>query len=137
MAATVRIDEKLDDWAAGNRERMEAAGSTDVRSFMAFVDGSRYSVLVSRDPIASLPSDPSEVCDYRWHVSVAGESNVPRWSHLVAIGHEVRPGVCFCVGVPPRSHWMSVHPHCLHLWELRDENLTDQWMAERTGAVPS
>lgn len=109
------------------------AGSTDIRVCWARVDTRRYSLLVSRDPIEGDRSIP----DFRWHISMAGESGVPHWRDLVAVAHELRPGVCFVIGVPPRSHWMSVHPHCLHLWEVHDPNLVAQWMAERTGSVPS
>jgi hypothetical protein len=115
-------------------EGLELAGSTNLLCAWARVDTRRYSLLVSRDPIQG--GDRS-VPDYRWHISMAGEDDVPRWRDLVAVAHEVRPGVCFVVGIPPKSHWMSVHPHCLHLWEVSDDNLTDQWMSERMGVEPS
>lgn len=107
--------------------------STDVQSLWAVVGGRRYSVLVSRDPIEQRGALP----DPRWHISVAGQSDVPRWRDLVVIGHEVRPGVVFVVGVPPQSWWMSIHPHCLHLWEVKDANLCEQWLSERMGVDPS
>lgn len=110
-------------------------GSAEIEHYLAFCDTRRYSVLASHDPIDGELVDG--LGDWRWHISVAGERDVPRWKDLVAIGHELRPEVCFVVGVPPRSWWMSLHPHCLHLWELKDENLTDLWHSERRGSVPS
>lgn len=90
-----------------------------------------YRVLVGREPVNGLASD------LRWHVSVSHPDKVPPWDVMVELAHEVRPGVCFVIGVPPRSHWMNIHPNCLHLWETRDTNLQDQWMSERAGTPPS
>jgi hypothetical protein len=106
-------------------------GSTDVLTLDAQVDTRRYSVIVSRDPLNG------DITDLRWHVSIAGERDVPRWADLAAIAHEVRPGVPFAIGIPPRSWWMNVHEHCLHLWEVKDENLLAQWQAERMGHIPT
>jgi hypothetical protein len=88
---------------------------------------------MSRDPI----NEARDVPDPRWHLSIAGEHAVPDWETLVSIAHQLRPGVCFVVGVPPRSWWINVHPHCLHLWETRDPNLEAQWRSERRGHTPS
>jgi hypothetical protein len=116
---------------------LQEGGSTDVQYYLAEVGTSwrlrRYSVLRTRDPI-HLPNDTP---DLRWHISIAGEQDVPPWNHLVAIGHKVRPGVVFVVGVPPKSWWMSVHPHCLHLYETKDANLIAQWKAESQGHTPT
>jgi hypothetical protein len=90
-----------------------------------------YSVLLTRDPLGPEGIDP------RWHLSVAGQTHLPPWDVVVAIAHDVRPGVPFVIGVPPRSWWINVHPHCLHLWECRDLNLIDCWRDERMGMVPS
>jgi hypothetical protein len=68
--------------------------------------------------------------DFRWHVSVAGESYLPKWADFVAIVQEVRPGVMFCVPMPPRQFWLNVNPYTLHVWELHDDALTSQWRDE-------
>lgn len=104
---------------------------TDLAWYDARLDSRRYSVLVSRDNIGG------EEPDWRWHVSVAGQSDVPKWRDLVALTHKLRPGVVFVVGVPPRSWWINVHPHTLHLYETCDANLEAQWRAERSAMVPS
>jgi hypothetical protein len=90
--------------------------------------------LVSRDLVAK--------GDARWHVSVrygepGANGRVPTWDELVDAGHALRPGVAFVVGVPPRSWWINVHPHVLHLWETRDPHLTSMWRDERRGDRPS
>ena len=85
--------------------------------------------IVSRDEIA--PGD------HRWHVSVQHRDRVPSWEEMAASAHELRPGVAFALGVPPKSWWVNVHPNVLHLWELRDEALIAQWRFERQGHEPT
>jgi hypothetical protein len=117
---------------------VELGWSSDVSWHVARVDGSRYRVLMTRDVIAGDPlSEPEQALDRRWHLSVSGKRDVPRWAHLVAIAHELLPEVCLVIGVPPRSWWMNLHPHTLHLHELDDPNLADNWRAQAMGHVPS
>jgi hypothetical protein len=85
--------------------------------------------LVSRDEI--------EEGDLRWHVSVTAPNRVPTWAEMVEAAHDLRPGVYFVVGVPPRSAWMNYHPHCLHLYETKDGPLERQWRAEGRGHQPT
>jgi hypothetical protein len=105
---------------------------SDFAVYDARADTRLYSVILSRDNIGG--TGPP---DWRWHISAAGRAAVPKWADLVAIAHELRPGVCFVVGVPPRSWWVNVHPHCLHLFETADKNLLDQWRSERMGHEPT
>jgi hypothetical protein len=85
--------------------------------------------LVSRDEIAT--------GDLRWHVSLKHRDRIPTWEELVQAGHELRPGVVFVIAVPPRSWWINVHPHVLHLYEIKDMALTAQWRAEARGDRPT
>ncbi len=106
------------------------AGKLDVVAAQrAYVGAQEFHVLTSRDEI--------EPGDARWHLSISGEHNVPPWNVMVAIAHAARPGVCFVIGVPPRSWWLNAHPHVLHLWELKDAALLGQWKAEAQGHEPS
>lgn len=89
--------------------------------------------IVGREPVGPDYDDP----DPRWHISVSRPDRVPTWEEMVAAAHELRPGVCFVIGVPPKSWWLNVHPNCLHLWELRDTNLINQWRSERRGDQPT
>jgi len=82
--------------------------------------------------------------DWRWHISVrygdpGHNGRVPTWEELVRAAHELRPGVVFVIGIPPRSWWMSVHPHVLHLMETKDEPMIEQFKAnsQHGAAVPS
>lgn len=108
-------------------------GSAFVGAWLARIGGKRYSVVLTRDNVA----EPVEVPDVRWHMSISADDGVPAWNALAAIAHEVRPGVPFAIGVPPKSWWINVHPGTLHLYELRDENLVAQWRFERRGDDPS
>jgi hypothetical protein len=86
--------------------------------------------LVGREPIGG-------VGELRWHVSVQHRDRVPNWEELVQAAHDLRPGVVFVVGVPPRSWWLNVHPHVLHLWETFDEGLVGEYRINAQGARPS
>lgn len=95
------------------------------RRYRARFEGEDYSVIVTRDNIGRVGAP-----DYRWHVSVAGERSTPAWRAFVAIVQEVRPGVMFCVPMPPRSHWLNLNENVMHVHETKDAALTDQWKAE-------
>jgi len=85
----------------------ETTGRLDVVAAQrAYCKGQEFHVLTSRDEI--------EPGDIRWHLSISGQRNVPPWDVMVAIAHAARPGVCFVIGVPPRSWWMNCHENVLH-----------------------
>jgi hypothetical protein len=91
---------------------------------------------------ALMGREPYGPDDMRWHISVRhGEVNVdgriPTWDEMVDTAHALRPGVPFVVGVPPRSWWMNVHPHVLHLIETKDQPLIARWREERMGTPPT
>lgn len=79
-----------------------------------------------------LPTSP-----LRWHISLRGPGRVPTWEELVDVAHQLRPGVPFVLAVPPRSLWMNVHPHVLHLWETADEPLLEEWRVNARGDAPT
>jgi hypothetical protein len=125
---------RLDDFDhAGMREVLTNNNCECIRFAHASFRGIAYNVIQTRDPLHVNGAEP----DWRWHVSVAGPEAVPPWDALVAIVHEVRPGVPFVVGIPPASWWMNVHPNVLHANETKDPNLIAQWRAERAGHEPT
>jgi hypothetical protein len=78
----------------------------------------------------------------RWHISVRHgdpgiDGRVPNWEELVSTAHELRPGVTFVLGIPPRSWWINHHEDVLHLYEINDVALEASWRAERGGQRPS
>jgi hypothetical protein len=107
----------------------------DVQPPRAYQNPNGLTALVGREPYG-------DDYDIRWHISVrygdpGVNGRVPTWGELVQAAHELRPGVCFVVGVPPRSWWMNVHPDVLHLVETRDEPLVESFRANAQGHVPS
>lgn len=104
------------------------------------INGSSYCVLISHDPFGE---------ENRWHISVSNEEHlqsgheVPIWRDFVAIVHQLRPGVPFVLGIPPRNMWMNKNPNVLHALETRDEALIARWRVEAAAvagtdaAVPS
>lgn len=113
-------------------EESKPLPSGDATYYEVKFKGYTYGVLVSRDDL----SHGEGVPDPRWHLSIRGVKprRVPPWNALAAITHFLRPGVAFCVPMPPRSQWVNLHEHVLHLWEVHDESLTDQWAFEGQAA---
>ena len=78
--------------------------------------------IVSRDEVA--PGD------LRHHVSLSRQDRVPTFDELAKCVHSLRPGVMFCIPLPPRSMWLNIHENCLHAHEIHDEPLVEQWRRE-------
>lgn len=112
---------------------MKQGGSTHIGHFVAEYKDVAYTVIQAREPI----QPPGGIPDFRWHLSVAGPEGVPPWDAMAAIAHAVRPGVAFCIPVPPRSQWMNYNERVLHLYEVKDHNLTEQWRFEGRGHTPT
>jgi hypothetical protein len=128
----VVLEDFTDEGAEALRSSLVAGGSEVVRLCQATYGAMAHNVIATRDPLPG-----NGIPDKRWHISIAAPGAVPSWAALVAIVHALRPGVPFCVGLPPRSWWINVHPNVLHVWELNDPNLIAQWRAERGGHQPS
>jgi hypothetical protein len=75
--------------------------------------------------------------DERWHISFSGPDRVPTWNEIAEGCHELRPGVPFVLGVPPRSMWMNVHKDVLHAWESKDDAMIEQWKINARGDRPT
>lgn len=86
--------------------------------------------LVGREPVGGVGAP-------RWHISVQHRDRVPSWDELVQAAHDLRPGVVFVLGVPPRSWWLNAHPRVLHLWETTDAGLVDEYRVNARGDRPS
>lgn len=98
-------------------------------------NGAVFSVLLGWEPV----TPPRAAPDYRWHLSVGGSSieRVPAWNEFVAIAHRLRPGVMFCIPLPPRSVWLNENEYVLHAWELHDETLAASWRANPRVSEPT
>lgn len=104
------------------------------------IDGELHQALLSRDEVP--PGNES-----RWHISLSKAEHledpdchdVPTWRDLVAVVHQLRPGVTFAVGIPPRNMWMNHNPNVLHAWEIRDPGLEEAFRvnAEAVKGTPA
>jgi hypothetical protein len=108
----------------------------DVEVPRAYQNASGLTAFIGREPL------DHDGLDVRWHISVrygnpGDNGRIPTWEEVVATAHELRPGVPFVIGIPPRSWWMSVHPHVLHLYETHDEALVASWREQRQGDQPT
>jgi hypothetical protein len=111
--------------------------SPGVRPPVPYMHPNGLTAFVGREPYG-----PYDDPDVRWHISVRyGDpginGRVPTWEELVQTAHELRPGVVFVVGIPPRSWWMNVHPDVLHLIETRDEALIQSYRDNAMAATPT
>jgi hypothetical protein len=126
---------KMFDLPADFREAWRQ-GNAGVELPKGYQTPSGLTALVGREPFGNTDDD------IRWHISVrygdpGVDGRVPSWEEMVNAAHELRPGVVFVIGVPPRSWWMSVHPHVLHLHETRDAALIAEFQANAMSHAPS
>lgn len=115
------------------QEIVNEGACEDHGAHLAIVDSREHHVLVTRDNIAT----PGAMPDFRWHISISRQRALPTWRDFAEIVHEIRPGVPFVLGIPPRSWWINVHEFTLHAFETKDGNLIDQWRAEGAGHTPT
>lgn len=73
----------------------------------------------------------------RWHISLQHRDRVPTWAEVARAAHELRPGVGFVISVPPKSLWLNLHPRVIHLDEVRDPELEENWRVNAQGHEPS
>lgn len=104
-----------------------------LKRYEVVVGGVRHLAIVARENISAQRATP----DWRWHISMSGPDDVPSWRALSMTAHALRPGVNFVSAVPSEAHWVNVHPHTLHLFQIDDPALESQWRAEGRGDRPS
>lgn len=67
----------------------------------------------------------------RWHLSISHRFRLPTWEEIRAVRDALLPAdVVLCIPHPPRAWWLSLHPNCLHLWEINDPDLERMWQHE-------
>jgi hypothetical protein len=125
----------LNDWRETHDAALDALWAQQFPGVPAprVFERNGFRALVGREPIGDVDVDP----DPRWHISLSRADRTPTWDELVDAAHALRPGIVFCVPMPPRSWWVNVHEHTLHLWEIGDLNLVNQWRSERRGDEPT
>lgn len=78
----------------------------------------------------------------RWHLSISTPTRYPTWDEIADARYALLPdSLEVAMLLPPRAHYVNLHPYCLHLWEIRDEGIpierepTGQRRSHETGAV--
>lgn len=67
--------------------------------------------------------DPESGVDWE-HVSVSLKNRCPNWDEMCFVKDLFwDPEECVMQLHPPRSQWINVHPHCLHLWRPKNETI--------------
>lgn len=124
--------------ALSTEEAFLASGSQQVRLLECSRGFVIANVFVAREPWPH-PLVEGQV-DWRWHISVRilqPAPRVPSWNELTSLAHQLRPGVGFVVGIPPRRLWMNVHPDVLHLVEVKDPGIWQEWALNARGDSPT
>lgn len=71
--------------------------------------------------------------DMRHHVSLSTTYRLPTWSEIKHVQNELHPGVFFCIPMPPKEYWFSLHEYAMHIEEVKDQNSIEQWKAQADG----
>ncbi len=59
-----------------------------------------------------------------WHLSVSHPSRIPNYEELKEVRYKFLSDDIYVAQVfPPSKEFVNVHPHTLHLWQLRDTEL--------------
>lgn len=80
-------------------------------------------VIVSRRDVADARSQSR---DFRWHLTLSHAERAPTWEEINVARTLVPDDVHLCVPFP-RSGFRPKEGLALHFWEVKDDNLTEQW----------
>ena len=76
----------------------------------------------------------------RYHMSVSHRDRIPTWGELGDARDALLPkDLFFMLPHPPRRYWVNFNRRVLHLWEMRDPEMAEQFQwegeaAQRAGA---
>ena len=60
----------------------------------------------------------------RWHLSVSCEDRYPTWDEIAEARYDLLPDrLEMAMILPPRDHYVNLHPYTFHLWEMRDPGM--------------
>lgn len=83
---------------------------------------------ITQPLVAIVSQDPVPGGAPRWHLSVSHRDRVPTWGELGEARDALLPAdLHFMVPHPPRRYWMNLNRRVLHLWEMRDPDLAEQF----------
>lgn len=67
----------------------------------------------------------------RWHLSASFYNRTPDWNEMKRVRDIFLPeDRFFMFPMPPEKYYINKHPHCLHLWEIIDDQTKDFLKAE-------
>lgn len=106
------------------RRMQTALGGTQYGGSMrAYVMG-EVRILLSREPFG--PGD------LRWHISMSCEKRDPTWAEIKHVQNTLKPGIFFCMPMPPAEYWINIHERAYHLEEVKDPQQIEHWKAQRS-----
>ena len=79
--------------------------------------------VVTREDIAD---KRAEERDYRWHVALSHSQRMPTQDEINIARELVPDDIHFCLPFP-HSGFQPKEGLSVHLWEIKDGNLTEQW----------
>lgn len=80
-------------------------------------------VVVSRVDVAD---KRSRTRDWRWHLTISHANRPPTWVEINLARDLVPDDLHFCMPFP-HSGFLPNEGNAVHLWEVKDGNLTEQW----------
>lgn len=89
-------------------------------------------ILLCRENLADARQESS---DYRWHLQIGHPDRIPQPSEIQAARKLAPDGIHMALAFP-KSGFDVIESFgtTIHLWEVHDDNLTDQWESESVAA---
>jgi hypothetical protein len=80
-------------------------------------------VILSRSDVAD---GRNRTRDFRWHLELSHAERSPTWDEIEIARGLLPEEVHFCLPFP-RAGFRPKEGLSLHFWEVKDDNLTEQW----------
>lgn len=57
-----------------------------------------------------------------WHMSISHPSRLPTYDELKNARYKYLPDEIMAAQIfPPQAEFVNLHPYCLHVWQLRED----------------
>ena len=57
----------------------------------------------------------------RWHLSISTHNRYPTWDEIADARYDLLPdAIEVAMLLPPKAHYVNLHPYVFHLWEIQD-----------------
>ena len=105
------------------RVRTGPLGSSD-----AVGNKGAFSVVYYGEELRIIANDASLESEYWEHVSVSARRRCPTWEEMCYVKSLFWDDEDRVLQMhPPKSEYVNVHPHCLHLWRHTALDITARW----------